>query len=267
MMKGREWAIRILLACVFVAACDDPAPPREARMFRDNFDSLASAWTVSGSGVSVDGGELRLTTVVGAVPEAKYELPTPPYGPGWDFNVSVGFGGGTACSVIEISTGHSRRHTWALELDAADDYWDLQVGDGDGWERVGYSSREGHVASPANVRLRVKDDSVRVWLNSLEVVETLVRGAAPNAVDIKLGASRCQIRPGVVVYDWVEIRELGAAEPVAPLLGAGVDVPSHGAPASSPSRSRPYSRSGRVSSTSRIGSSRLAMRSGTVLIV
>ena len=200
--------MRILLACVFVAACDDPAPPREARTFRDNFDSLAPAWTVSGSGVSVEGGGLRLTNAVGAVPEAKYELPAPPYGPGWDFSVSVGVVG-SACSVIEISTGHSRRHMWALELDAVDDYWDLQVGDGDGWERVGYSSREGHVASPANVRLRVEDNRVRLWLNALQVADTTVQGAPRNAVDIKLGVSRCQIRPGVAVYDWVEIRELG----------------------------------------------------------
>ena len=210
-MKGREWAMRILLACVFVAACDDPAPP--ARQFRDNFDSLASAWTVSESGVGVEGGELRLTTVAGAVSEAKYTLPTPPYGPGWDFSVSAGVGAGTACPVVEISTGDSRRHTWALDLDAATDYWDLQVGDGSGWERIGSSSGEGDVANPAIVRLRVEEDRVGLWLNDLRVVDAPVRGAPPNAVDIKLGVERCLPRPGVAVYDWVEIMELGGPEP------------------------------------------------------
>ncbi|MDE2973643.1 MAG: hypothetical protein OXU64_02805 [Gemmatimonadota bacterium] len=206
-MKGRERVVRILLACVFVAACGEPDSPRETRIFRDNFDSLASAWTVSASGASVEGGELRLTAGLGAVPEAKYELPTPPYGPGWDFSVSAGIVG-SACSVIEISTGHSRRHTWALDLDAVRDYWDLQVGDGGAWERVGYSSGEGHVAGATVVRLRVEEGRVRLWLNSLQVVDTQVQGAAPDAVEIKLGVSRCQVRPGVAVYDWVEIREL-----------------------------------------------------------
>lgn len=200
--------MRILLACVFVAACGDPAP--EARVFRDNFDSLASDWAVSESGAGVEGGELRLTAGLGAGPgpEAKYELPTPPYGPGWDFNVSAGVVG-SVCSVIEISTGHSRRHTWALDLDAVRDHWDLQVGDGDGWERIGYSSGEGHVAGATVVRLRVEEDRVHLWLNALQVVDAVVQGAAPDAVDIKLGVSRCQFRPGVAVYDWVEIRELG----------------------------------------------------------
>ena len=199
--------MRKLLVLMVLAACSDPVPPGDAMIFRDNFDSLAPGWTIPESGVSVKDGELRMSTGVGSTPEAEYTLPTS-FGPGWDFRINAGVAAGSPCSSMEISTGHARRHTWALDLDTKRDYWGLQVGDGDGWETVGNSLGENDVLSPATARLLVNGNNVGLWLDDEQVVDTVIQDAAPNAAAIRLGVSRCHVVAGVAAYDWVEIKEL-----------------------------------------------------------
>ena len=199
--------MRKLLALMVLAACSDPVPPGDAMIFRDNFDSLAPGWTIPESGVRVEDGELRMSTGVGPTPEAEYTLPTP-FGPGWDFKVNAGVAAGSPCSAIEISTGHARRHTWALDLDTERDYWGLQVRDGDSWETVGSSIGGDEVSSPITARLLVDGNDVGLWLDDVQVVDAVIQDAAPNAVAIRLAVDRCQIVAGVVAYDWVEIKEL-----------------------------------------------------------
>lgn len=198
--------MRKTLVCIFLAGCSDPVPPGDAMSFRDDFDSLASAWEVSERGVSAEDGKLVMRAGVGAAPEAKYTLPSP-YGPGWDFRVSSAVAIGNPCASMEISTGHARRHTWALNLepDSARGHWDLQVGDGDGWETIGVG---GDVPDPAIARLRVDGGDVGLWLNDEQVVDTVIEQAAPNAVSIQLGVTRCRIVGSVGQFDWVEIEEL-----------------------------------------------------------
>ncbi len=198
--------MRKILVCAFVVGCGEPTPPGDAMRFRDNFDSLASAWEVSDAGVSVEDGKLFMRAGVGAAPEAKYTLPSA-FGPGWDFSVNSAVDLGRPCSAVEISTGHDRRHTWALELepDSARGHWGLQVGNGDGWEILGTGS---DVPDPATARLMVDGGDVGLWLNDEQVVDTMIEGAAPNAVSINLAVSRCRIVGGVGKFDWVEIKEL-----------------------------------------------------------
>ncbi len=196
--------MRRILVCVLVLGCGE-TPPSEAMRFRDDFDSLASAWETS-DGVSVEDGKLVMRAGVGAAPEATYTLPSA-FGPGWDFTVNSAADLGRPCSAVEISTGHDRRHTWAFELepDTARGQWSLQVGDGDGWETIGIG---GDVPNPVTARLTVDGGDVDFWLNSEQVVDTMIEGAAPNALSINLEVSRCRIVGGVGEFDWVEIREL-----------------------------------------------------------
>lgn len=197
------------LVCIFLVGCGGPTPPGDAMSFRDEFDSLSSAWTVSEGAVTVDNGHLVLRAGVGPAPEAKYTLPSP-YRPGWDLKVSSAGIAGSPCSTIGISTGHSRRHTWVLELDpdTAQSFWGLQVGDGDGWETIGAERGGSDVLNPAIARLRVDGGDVGLWLNDVQVVDTVIEEAAPEALSIELGVSRCRIVGGVGAFDWVEIKEL-----------------------------------------------------------
>ena len=201
--------MRKILVCILLAGCGDPEPPGDAMRFRDNFDSLASAWTVSERGVAVEDGKLVMRAGVGASPTAKYTLDSP-YGPGWEFQVSSRSVAGSPCSSMEISTGHARRHTWALELDpdTARSHWGLQVGDGEGWETIGSVLGGEDVRNPAIAKLRVDGGDVGLWLNDVQVVDTVIAEAAPNAVSIELGVTRCKIVGSVGEFDWVEIREL-----------------------------------------------------------
>ena len=202
--------MRKLLALAFLAACGEPVVPGDAREFRDDFDSLASDWKVPSRGVRVSDGRLQLTTVLGEVPVAEYALASP-FGPGWDFQVHVGSAGsptGLPCSVVRIPTGHSRRHAWALELDWSRNYWGLQVGDGNGWELVGYSLGGAGLDSYATARLKVDGNDVDFWIDEEQVVDTVVADAAPNATGVALGVTRCNILSGVILYDWVELKEL-----------------------------------------------------------
>lgn len=200
--------MRRVLVCIFLAGCGEPTPPGDARSFRDDFDSLASAWTVSRNVVAED-GKLVLRAGVGAAPEATYTLPSP-FGPGWDLEVSSAAVAGSPCSTVEIATGHARRHTWVLELDpdSARSLWSLQVGDKDGWEIVGSAHGGEDVRNPAIARLLVDGGDVDLWLNDKHVVDTAIAESAPNAVSIQLGVSRCKIVGSVGEFDWVEISEI-----------------------------------------------------------
>ena len=201
--------MRRLIPIVFLAACDTAAPG-DARTFRDNFDSLASQWTITGDSLSVkvEDGRLRLTAALGPRPSVEYTLPTP-FGPGWNLKFYAITTVGVPCTILEVSTGDSRRHAWVLELDASRNYWGLQVGDGEGWENVGSSFGGNDISAEGAFRLQVNGDDVGFWIDDTQVVDTVVRNAAPKASDISLGASRCNIRPGIVEFDWLEIEELG----------------------------------------------------------
>ena len=130
--------MRKLIPFVFLAACSDPVLG-EARVFRDNFDALDTLWTFTGEHVSIEGGRLRMTAGVGSPPLAEYTLPTPPFGPGWNLEFSVATTAGVPCPIVVISTGDEQRHAWALEMNPSRNYWGFQVGDGGGWETIGYS--------------------------------------------------------------------------------------------------------------------------------
>lgn len=197
--------MRKLLALIVLAACGEP-DPGEARTFRDDFNPPDTGWTFNGEGAKAENGAIVVRTV-GRLPSAEYALPSP-FGPGWDFKVNAGTGGGEPCMNVEISTGDSRRHGWFLQLDPARNYWSLQVGDGEGWERLGSSIGVDEIEDPATARLTVDGNNVGLWLDEFQVLDTVIEAAAPNAVDINLGVSRCNIVAGVAMYDWVEINEL-----------------------------------------------------------
>lgn len=201
--------MRKILVCILMAGCGEPDPPSDKMRFRDDFDSLASAWNVSARGVSVEDGKLVMRAGVGASPQAKYTLDSP-YGPGWEFQVHSAAIAGSPCATMEISTGHERRHTWALALDpdTARSHWDLQVGDGEGWQAIGNVLGGEDVRNPAIARLRVDWGDVRLWLNDVLVVDTMIADGAPNAVSIELGVTRCKIVGSVGEFDWVEIKEV-----------------------------------------------------------
>ena len=198
--------MRKLLVLIVLAACGEPTDLGDARTFRDDFEPPDTAWTFSGRGARAEDGAILVSTV-GNSPSATYTLASP-FGPGWDFEVNVGTGGGSPCMNIEISTGHDRRHGWFLQLDPEADYWALQVGDGEGWDRLGGSFGANEVLDPATARLMVDGDNVDLWLDGVQVLDTAIAEAAPNAVDIDLGVSRCNIVAGVARYDWVQIKEL-----------------------------------------------------------
>ncbi len=196
--------MRRLLALIVLAACGE-TEPGDARTFRDDFEPPDAGWRFNGEGARAEDGAIVVSTV-GRLPSAEYTLPSP-FGPGWDFEVNAGSQGGEPCLDVEISTGDTRRHGWFLQLDPARDYWALQVGDGEGWERLGNSIGEG-VEDPTTARLMVDGNEVGLWLDGHQVLDTIIEDAAPNAVDINLGVSRCNIVAGVAVYDWVQIKEL-----------------------------------------------------------
>jgi len=198
--------MRILLVLTAVVACGGPTDPGAARVFRDNFDPPDTAWALSGQGAKAEGGKLLLSTGVGPTPSATYTLPSP-FGPGWDFKVSVGTGAGAPCPTVRISSGDTNRHGWFLHSDPGQGYWGLQVGSGGDWEWVG-SEFGAAMGNPTEARLLVNGDRVGVWFDGVQVVDTVVSDAPPNAVDIELGVSRCNIVAGRSEYDWVEIREL-----------------------------------------------------------
>ena len=197
--------MRRLLALIVLAACGK-TEPGDARTFRDDFEPPAAGWRFNGEGARAESGAILVSTV-GRLPSAEYTLPSP-FGPGWDFEINVGSQGGEPCLNVEISTGDRRRHGWFLQVDPARNYWGLQVGDGDGWEPLGNSIGRDEIENPTTARLMVNGDMVGLWLGNSQVLETTIEEGAPNAVDINLGVSRCNIVAGVAVYDWVQIKEL-----------------------------------------------------------
>ncbi|MDE2762497.1 MAG: hypothetical protein OXQ94_03515 [Gemmatimonadota bacterium] len=198
--------MRRLLALIALAACDGTEPLGEARTFRDDFEPPDAGWRFNGEGARDEDGFILVSTV-GRLPSAEYTLPSP-FGPGWDFEVNAGSQAGEPCLDVEMSTGDSRRHGWFLQLDPARDYWALQVGDGEGWERLASSIGQDAVENPTTARLMVKGDTVGLWLGNSQVLETTIEDGAPNVVDINLGVSRCNLVAGVAMYDWVQIKEL-----------------------------------------------------------
>lgn len=202
------------VGAVMAAACGNGDPPPDARVFRDNFDSLASGWEVSG-GVSVENGSLRMTAGSGGAPEATYTFPTP-YGPGWEVETSLSLAAGLACLGIEIGAGDVRRHTWDLEVGFQQDTvntwfgWQLRVGDGaDSWEPLGVAQTNQIVAGPVRAKIRVSREIVNVWMQDFEVLAETVFEASQEVVSVTMKASRCRIRAGAVTVDWIQVSEIG----------------------------------------------------------
>lgn len=204
--------MRRLLPLLFLVACGDPTDVGGARVFRDNFDARDTLWTLTGQQVEIAGGMLRMTAGAGVAPLAGYRLPGA-FGPGWDFEVRVAAEAGSPCSELTISTGDSRRHTWFLQMDAERNYWGLKVGDGRGWQTIASSLGRGEVPEAATTKLLVTDNNrVGLWIEEDNVLDTVIQGAATKAVNVGLGASRCNIIAGRVVYDWVQLKELEDSE-------------------------------------------------------
>ena len=208
------WAALAAVGVVMATACGNGDGPNDKRVFRDNFDSLASGWKVSG-GVSVENGSLLLAAGAGGSAEAVYDFPTPAYGPGWELESTFSPAGGSACLAFEVYAGDVRRHTWDLEFgfqqDTADTRfdWKLQVGDGaDNWEALGESPGAQVVAGPVTAKIRVSGEVATLWVQNAETLVEVVTEASEDAVSIKLKVSRCKIRPGAVAVDWVEVSEL-----------------------------------------------------------
>ena len=194
------------------AACGNGDDTR--RVFRDNFDSLASAWKVSGD-VTVENGSLRLAAGGGGSAVATYTLPTP-YGPGWELETSLSLADGLACLGIEVYAGDVRRHTWDLLVGFQQDTmssfydWKLRVGDGaDKWEDLGVSPASQLLAGPVQAKLQVSPETVNVSMQGVQVLAETVLEASQEVVSVTLKASRCRIRPGVVTVDWIQVLDIG----------------------------------------------------------
>ena len=211
MRKTLDLALLTAGGTALAAACGGPTGA--SRVFLDNFDSLASAWEVSGNGVSSESGSLRMVAGSGAAPSVTYTLPDP-YGPGWEFETTFSNAGGSPCPELVIFTGDERRHAWALDVSLQPPdttgtewgEWGLQVGDGGGWEAVAAATEV--LPSPVPVKLRVSGDNVTLWVQDSEVAAKTVADAAQEAVGIRLGVRRCKILAGAATFDWVRLSEL-----------------------------------------------------------
>ena len=206
-------AALVAVGTVMVAACGNG--PSGNRVFRDNFDSLASGWEASAEGVSVEEGSLRLTAGVQAAPEATYTFPDP-YGPGWELETSLSLANGLPCLGIEVYAGDVRRHTWDLlvgfQQDSISSYydWKLRVGDGaDKWEDLGVSPARQLLAGPVQAKLQVSPETVNVSMQDVQVLAETVLEASQEVVSVTLKASRCRIRPGIVTVDWIQVLDIG----------------------------------------------------------
>lgn len=197
---------------LFLVACGEPVEPGEALVFHDDFDTRDTLWVLTGEQVEIDGGMLRMTAGAGQPPSARYPLPDA-FGPGWEFEANMANEVGSPCSELTVSTTDSRRHAWFLQLDASRNYWGLQVGDGGGWQTIAVSLGGGESSGPTTTRLLVAGNNrVGLWINDTNVLDTIIQGAATKADSVALGASRCNITAGRVVYDWVRLKELGDTE-------------------------------------------------------
>ena len=212
MRKALGTAALAAVGAVMAAACGGETG---LRVFRDNFDSLASGWQVS-EGVSVEEGSLRLTAGQVVSPEATYTFPDP-YGLGWELETSIDLPAGLACLAIQVYAGDVRRHTWALEVGFYADTvftvfdWSLQVGDGpDAWEAIGISPGQQRIPGSVQSKIRVsRGGGVTVWMQDAEVLSETIPEVSQGVVSVTLKASRCRIRAGIVTVDWIEIAEIG----------------------------------------------------------
>jgi len=196
---------------LFLVACGETEPD-PAMVFHDDFETRDTLWVLTGQQVEIDGGMLRMTAGAGEAPSARYPLPDA-FGPGWEFDANVATEVGSPCSELTISTSDSRRHTWFLQLDAARSYWGLQVGDGSGWQTIATSLGGSAFPGPTTTRLLVAGNNrVALWINDTNVLDTVIQDAATKADSVALGASRCNITAGRVVYDWVRLKELGSTK-------------------------------------------------------
>ena len=202
-----------VVGAVLAAACDDDPPPTDRRVFRDNFDSLAPGWQVS-EGVSIESGSLQLAARSGPAPEATYTFPTP-YGPRWEVETSLSLGAGLACLGVEVYAGDVRRHTWDMEVGFQQDTittffdWRLRVGDGaDAWEELGVAPALQVATGPVRAKIQVWGEVVTLWIQEFEVLSTTVFEATDEAVSVKLTASRCRIRAGIMTVDWIQVSEV-----------------------------------------------------------